>query len=290
MDYVSFYWNYLKTPSPNEAYRGIDHYPNVYYEAALWTLLFCVGHIILPFIYPILLPRWYKSLTSEEKVLSRSYTWAAVHHTVVVSLAFVHLVEDVYAYYDTGLAGGGRVLEDGTRVGNIIYGQKELIPVAFTLAYYLSDTIMYSIPSGELMYCVHHVFCLMITLAALYGPGEICRMIPHAYIVDITSILLGFIWFGETAKASKSIIFALKLSFATLFFITRVVNYPMLLYAYFIYIPSFPNFGFTRFFFLPLLVLQLYWFYLIVLGAISGDSPNNKKKTDEDKQSKGKNE
>lgn len=255
---MQVYWTYLQRVPPDESLRGYQYLPTLYQDIFTWMVVFSLGYIALPHVLKYVWPTWYDSLDKRKKREMPSYVICLFHHLRVVPIAYYHFYEDITF--------------NEFQLKDVRYAKKGLALVAFTLAYFGADTLFYAIPDalhGKYEYIIHHVLTIYLVMSSLYGPGELCRIIPHLYMCETSNILFNFAWLLRlTGYRDSQLVAGIEMSFAAAFFLTRVINLPINSYFVLKY-PNIVGLGLARHVLLPLSILQFFWFYKVVKGIFS---------------------
>jgi hypothetical protein len=75
------YWDFIsRALPPSEDPRGFDAIPDFYYLTILWSVVFTVLNVILPYLSRALFPKWYRALSERDQREFPSYVVCLVHH------------------------------------------------------------------------------------------------------------------------------------------------------------------------------------------------------------------
>jgi len=97
--------------------------------------------------------------------------------------------------------------------------------------------------------------------------GSICKFIPLLLLCDSTNIFFNCAWLMRLTKYRDSIIVkALEMSFLFAFILLRTIHMPCLFLA--IAITKAQYLGFAKHMLLPIVLVQWYWTYLVVVGSL----------------------
>ncbi|KAJ1421379.1 TLC domain-containing protein [Ochromonadaceae sp. CCMP2298] len=150
----------------------------------------------------------------------------------------------------------------------------------FCVGYLMGDTIAFAVPEafrGRFEYLVHHVLTIWLIITAMFGPGNLCRYIPHLLLCDTTNIFFNSAWLlRRSGWKGTSLVSALEMSFALCFLLVRVINLP-LIFLNALMQPCVVQWGAARFTLIPIAGMQWYWFYKIASTIISRLVPNPRK-------------
>lgn len=251
----SSYWNFLaRKPATDVIQRtGIEEYPYFFQESLLWSLFFSIIYAITSFSLKTLWPIWYKTLTPRKQKDFPSYVVCLIHHIVRVPNAWVHVLVDF--------------MRSDTEAAVFNYVKFEAVVGPFCIGYFVSDLLWYAIPEafrGEFEYLIHHIATLLIISSSIYEHAYLCRWIPHLLICDTTNMFFNTAWILRTVGFKDTVfVQCLEIMFAISFLFTRVINMPCFLFV--VATSSYGSgLGYARIAFLPLGLLQWYWFSKIV--------------------------
>lgn len=250
------YFNYLTHPLvPSKA--GIHYMPYFYRDVILMSLLFSLLYILVPLLTKIFFNDWYYKLDKKKQEDYPSYLVCLVHHFLLVPRSWIHVVQDYQRGNDS--------LVD--------YGAMEVIVAPICIGYLISDTIFYAINEvfahNKFDYVLHHICTLILVMFTIMSKdGSICKFIPLLLLCDTTNIFFNCAWlFRLSPKYRESIIVkAFEMSFLFSFLILRTVHMPCLFYA--IYNKKAQFLGFAKHMLVPIVLVQWYWTYLVVMGSL----------------------
>lgn len=231
--------------------------PTFFTDLVIYSIAFIVIYVLAATLPARIAPKWY---TSDEVIKKRSeipsFTISLAHHLVVVPLAIFLLCEDWNR--DDSAAHENDYLEDGSVV------------VAFTFAYFIVDTLLYAVPEaikGKTEYLYHHFLALLLISAAIFCDNIIGKFYAHILICELSTVLFTAAWFMRLAGyRGSSIVVMLELLFAFTFFLTRIVNMPLVLYSVWNHAVSL---GVMKYTLIPIQGMQIYWFVKIVMTLTS---------------------
>lgn len=171
-----------------------------------------------------------------------------VHHAVAVPFSIYHIYMDVYVY------------------DMVDYTQLYVIIIPFTLGYFISDLVIYTLPEamqGRYTYFLHHVFALVLLVGVFEADSVVVRFLPHMLLMELSTIFFTWAWFLRLWGYRASLIVkVLEMLFVVAFFLVRIVHVPVFLYCIRNHLQSM---GICRFFFGPVILMQVYWFGKIVI-------------------------
>lgn len=251
---LSEYWNFIDRELLEDgATRGVDAVPHFFYKIVLWSIAFSLLHILVPLLVKTLFPAWVQRLDPADRKDYASYMVCLLHHVYLVPIAWARI------YDDWQLTDSQAVMFD--------YGVINAVVAPVCLGYLIGDTLCFALPEAinlRFEYLVHHVLILWLVLTAAFGPGPLCRFIPHLLICDTTNILFNSAWLMRRLGMRDSFfVLILEILFAVAFFFTRVVNLPLVFLSVSMK-PFGAALGWARYSFAPISLLQWYWFYRIV--------------------------
>eukprot|EP01040_Poterioochromonas_malhamensis_P000210 gene210-220_t len=255
--YIDFV--YRKLPSHHSP-TGFNVIDNFYLIVAGWTLIFVAWYYLFDYLGKRLFPVWYKQLPERKRREFPVYAMCLVHHFVVVPRAWIHVFQDFFRFPND--------------LSDILYVYLEAPMVPFSFGYLLGDTLVYALPElfkvGTYDYLLHHVLSSWLLVNAMSSSGHMMRYTPHLIICDTTNILFNIAWLLRTSEIFRgsSIVKTLEIGFALLFLPTRVINLPLILWAAFNQEYA-KELGISRYAFIPIILLQFYWFVKIVTGISS---------------------
>lgn len=261
MNVLTNYLNFILRSLPeHESATGMDVSDHFYHRLVFWTAFFTVLFFVFKNGGKKFFPTWFQQLTDRKRKEYPAYATCLVHHLAMVPRAWIHIVRDF--------------TRTSVELSIISYPTVEATIAPFCLGYLLGDTICYALPelifSGGMEYMIHHVLTAWLVFASMFVNGHLLRFIPHLLICDTTNIFFNIAWLLRTSDAwrGSSIVIVLELAFAFFFLITRVINMPLAFYA--IYRSKYSEeLGWARITFIPIALLQWYWFSKIVAGISS---------------------
>jgi len=291
------YWGFLNRPPPIAPGRGIEGIPHLWRDSALLFLGFSFAFVTLPSLLSRLFPKWYASLDEKKKREIPSYVVCMIHHFYVVPRSWYHI------YLDLQLQGEAALLVD--------YAPLEAVVSPVCIGYLAADTLFYALPNLSVEYMVHHTLTLFLVWKGINAPSYIVRFIPHLLICDTTQIFFNTAWLlrlagwrapdkddtkeegqeGKESAKDKSqvaavdpslswkiqIVTFLEMSFAVFFLLLRVINMPLTFLVITLNGKA-VSMEWARFVYLPLTLLQTFWFSKIAKAVIFGRSKGGKGK------------
>lgn len=240
--YIQFIF---RPPSTEVLPSGASTVENFYLKCALWSLLFILLNGIVPYVSKRYLTSWYESLTPRKRSEMPAYVVCLVHHFLLVPVAWWHIIQDI------------------NRSSDHDYSLTESWVSPISVGYLVGDTIGYALPEafhGRFDYIIHHVLTLWLVWSTIFASGQMLRFVPHLLICDSTNIFFNIAWLiRSTTWKDAAIVTTMEIIFALLFLVCRVINMP-LVFAAVVYHGLDKTIGWSSFTFLPISLLQWYWF------------------------------
>ena len=262
--YLNFVFRELPTyPTPN----GFDVNEYFYWKVTGWTFFFIGWYYLFYFGGKWLFPVWYQKLPDRKRREYPVYAMCLVHHFVVVPRAWIHILQDFY--------------RTPAELPLIHYVHLEAPMVPFSFGYLLGDTFIYALPElfriGTYDYLLHHLLGSWLLISAMSISGHMMRYTPHLIICDTTNILFNIAWLLRTSEQYRdsTLVMGLEIGFALLFLPTRIINLTLMLVSAIQQEPAM-ELGLARFTLLPIILLQFFWFYKIIMGISSRLSPTER--------------
>lgn len=269
------YHAFLRRPRPNTATVGGASMGDWFYVYTCgWAVFFTVCFLVIPVVSRRFFPVWWDSLKTtvkgrngKDKVIDYrrdfpSYVVCMMHHVVVVPRSWYRI------YQDYNLPRSQWATFD--------YGPVDYIVAPFLLGYLLSDSICYALPNLSVEYILHHTFTIAVTAAGHSSDSYLSRFIPHLLSSDTTQLFFNGAWllkrFGW--KDDSPLCMLLEILFVFAFPCVRIIILPMAFLTVTLN-GSAIGFGWVRYMFLPLSLMQYYWFSKIIsrLWKIVSPSP-----------------
>ena len=262
------YWNFVSRPMPLTTTTGFDAlgYEYFFYLSCKWTVVFCGLHL---FVNALCRQKrfasWWQGLSAEHRRDFSTYTVVMVHHVYVVPRSWWRMYSD-YQVRPEDFA-------------TMDYGPLDSIVSPILTGYLIADTIFYALPQKSIQYLIHHTVTMAIVLGGNSGNNYLTRFIPHLLVSDTTQLLYNTSWilkrFGW--KDNSPICLTLEILFAVMFPIVRVFIMPVA----FLRVGIAETLGnpneqtlakegmrLGRFSFLPLFIMQLYWYSLVLTRVV----------------------
>eukprot|EP01039_Chlorochromonas_danica_P009596 gene9596-10607_t len=260
---LRIYWEFIfREPSKVFIPTGGSSVNALYEKTVVWSVFFTLLNYLVPFLAKTCLSSWYKSLTPRKRDEMPAYAICLVHHFLLVPVAVLHIWQD-FQRSDV----------------NHDYSLTESWVSPISLGYLIGDTIGYALPEllrGRSEYLIHHVLTLWLVWSSIWGPGQLLRYIPHLLICDSTNICFNLAWLLRTTSWRESgVVTVLEVSFCILFLVFRVVNLPLVFLTVTMHGLD-QGIGYARFTFLPIAILQWYWFSKIASGLYERLCPSKK--------------
>lgn len=256
----NYYWHFMsRQPAPDfHQLTTIEVFPNFFTETLWWTLFFTGFFLVTSKALKTLFPKWQGSLSSKKQKELPAYIVCLFHHIVRVPNAWIHVLSDFYRIDSEAATMSYCVIEAG--VG------------PFAIGYLTGDLICFAIPEalrGEFEFLIHHVAIIVIVSYSTFQHPYVCRWIPHLLICDTTNLLFNTAWILRTTNLKESfVVKALEIGFAASFLFTRVIHLPVV----FLVVAASPygdGMGWCKLFFLPMVLLQWYWFSKIAVTTLN---------------------
>lgn len=262
------YWNFISRELPiNPFPTALDIITDFYYKTVLWSLFFCILHIITPLLLRNIFPSWFSSLSTRDKRDIGSYVVCTVHHLAMVPTAWVHIYNDSLLSPEIATS--------------VQYAVVESSVAPFVIGYLVGDTLCYAVQEMFALrfeFMIHHVLTLALIYSALAGPGYFCRFIPHLIICDTTNIFFNFAWLlRRSGFKGTSVVTLLEVFFAFSFLLVRAINLPVV-FLQTMFHPEVAQWGWARYTLAPIALMQWYWFSKILTSMVRKLMPESAKK------------
>jgi hypothetical protein len=267
---ISQYLNFMLQPVSTEVtVTALEMIPDMNLHTLYVTIGFIVVMASVPLLCKSLFPAWYCSLNDKKKQDLPTYLSSMLHHGTVVPLSWYYIYLD-YQFLQTGSV--------------INYAPFMQFAAPVCTGFIVADTLFYAIPMvlrGNFEYIIHHVLALWMIFSILTGSGQLMRYLPHIIICDTTNAIFNSAWLLRlTGLKDSLIVTALEMSFATMFFLLRNINLSLTFYVMFTSVEG-QSYGYGRFVFPFLSLMQFYWLFCIVRSLIkkAGEAKNKMKKS-----------
>ena len=253
----------LGRPEPEVAQTMLVHDQQQFaYHCFLSSVYFSALCLGLPRLIKHVYPKFYAGLDDTKLSELPAFTSGFMHHIVIVPIGLL----EIYRDYMRHLA----------KDFNIDY-VRALTPavsaVPFTFGYILGDTLFLAI--GELLkgkwaYAIHHGATFVLYYVLLKAQGPIIRYMPHLFVCEASNLVFEVAWFLRAAGYRDSLaIQIVEILFVVVFFVTRIVNLPICVWAVLI-LPGTKLLPAVLPWTLGVVVLlQIYWF-IRILQVITG--------------------
>lgn len=254
-DVVKNYWSFLNRQPPDINFeRGIEVYPNFFFDSLLWGGFFSLLFLIASNLFKSIWPGWYNSLTPRKQKELPSYVVCLVHHFIRVPGGWINVFKDFF--------------RTEVEYKSLNYAVVEASIGPFCMGYFIGDLVCFAAAEalkGEFEYLIHHVVIITIISASVFQHSFLCRWIPHLLICDTTNLFFNCAWLLRTTSLKDTILVqSLEIMFAISFLFTRVINMPCFLYV--VATQEYGSgLGWYRLSFIPLALLQWYWFSKVVV-------------------------
>ena len=247
------YWKFMTRPISDEPTpTALDMAPDYYLHTLYYTIAFVIIMALIPVTYSRLYPTWYKELNERKKSEFPAYLSSMLHHFTVVPLAWIYIYKDFMAV--------------GTN-GSVDYTDFLWFAAPFCTGFVLADTIFFAIPlcfRGNFEYIIHHALAIWMIYSILCGSGHLMRFLPHLVICDTTNAVFNVAWLLRlTGYKDSPIVPVLESTFALLFFLLRNINLSLVFGIMFMS-PEGQSYGYGRYVFPMISMLQFYWLVKIV--------------------------
>ena len=267
MDLIHTYWRFMnRQPDASDTWKsGIEEYPNFFYDSLLWGAFFSGLYLATSTVLKTLWPKWYNSLTPRKQKELPSYVVCLVHHFVRVPGGWTNVIRDFN--------------RSEVETATLNYAVVEASVGPFCMGYFIGDLLCFALVEalhGEFEYAVHHVVVMVIISASVFQHPFLCRWIPHLLICDTTNIFFNCAWLLRTVGLKDTVLVqTLEILFAVSFLFTRVINMPCVLYV--VATQSYGyGLGWYKLSFIPLALLQWFWFFKIAATTFKRLRPANK--------------
>jgi hypothetical protein len=221
------------------------------------VLLSCAFFMSLFFISPKLLKSVYQnpSISSQVKNELPAYLSSLLHHSLAVPYSLWRIMVDA------------RLSPEEYAVRNYSSLESDIIP--FSFGYLLCDTAFYALGAAQRGNCetlVHHILAMGLFYLSYVCPGHILRFVPHVIICESSAIFFNLAWLLRNIFHQRGSVVCriCEYLFAALFFVTRVVNLPMVAWAGLDMAGDMLMLG--RVLWYPIISMQYYWFAKIVMS------------------------
>jgi hypothetical protein len=250
MDTFNIYWSFMNRTPTSSSTTGIEVLPNLLRDTVFYSVLFSLVFSIITPIMSAVFSKSYVSLPERKKQEVPSYIVCLLHHFVAVPFAWQRVYSDF------------NLLNEA--VQTIDYAVLNAVIAPWCIAYLITDSLFFAIPEathGKFSYIIHHFLVITLVISSLYGPGSILRYIPHLLISDTTNIFFNTAWLLRlTGRKDSLTVTFLEICFTISFFFVRTMHMPIL---FWVISSQSEILGFMKFCFVPIVLLQWYWFYKI---------------------------
>ena len=268
--FINMYWEFVtRPPSTIPTPSGLELLPNFIQDSLIWTVIFSLFFIAIPFFIKNFSFTWYESLEKRKKIELPSYCVCLIHHYFMVPRAWIHVFNDFILPIN--------------QYNLINYSLIEAKIAPFCMGYLISDTLFYALPQliNEMKYeyIIHHILTIYLVYCTISSnSGTINRFIPHLLICDTTNIFFNTAWLLRLTSMKNSLLVTiLELIFALSFLLTRVINLSCVFYGLLNH-PNVNELGYAKYTLMPIALLQWFWFYKIMRTMIVRLNPSKKSK------------
>lgn len=243
VSYVDFIF---RPPPPNQALSLSQTSDDILLLSLCSFAAFSVACMLLPHV----LRRYTTHLDDQQKRAELPvYICSLLHHLVVVPCAFLSILRDY----------------NSTEAPNYVVLNGWWIP--FSFGYLLADTLFYAIGAaahGQVETLFHHILGGGLFYLAYICPGHILRFVPHILMCESSAICFNSAWLLRNICGYRDgfIIHTVEIMFAVLFFLTRVVNLPLVCWAVLDLAGDLLFLGRAVLF--PIIGLQYFWMFKIL--------------------------
>ena len=225
------------------------------FAAAL--VFFCLQLCIVRFL-KVVYPHWWEKLPVTKQSAIPPCIVGLMHHFVVIPVA----AWAMYEYYTSG-----QLL-----TASHVYGLS-----LFSFGYLSVDTLFYAIPEsmrGNHEYSIHHVLAVWVTVALADAKSpDMLLLVPDILMCELSTIFFAIGWImRSTSYKTSTVIKPLEILFAISFFFSRCIN---LSWSVFRCWHVSEEIGPARFTLIPIVLMQWFWMYKIVMSVMS---PKKEKK------------
>jgi hypothetical protein len=282
-------WNFLiRHPQALTNETLLTANPNLLFHTFLWAIYFSVIYVLAASLPRYFYPQWYKSLPAKKKSELPTYPLALSHHLIIVPISMY------YIYLDYSLPSQQ---EDPNSLPFNYFNAYSPI-LSYSFGYFIADIILYTLPealSGRPAYFIHHLFALGLLFSVSQATGPCVRALPHLLLMELSSIFFSLAWIlRQVGFRGSFLVSILEYLFVLFYFILRIIHLPLLLYTLVDHVHSLGPFQYCL---VGVMLLQVYWFYLILqtlrvrdLGGGKGAATGEGKDKGKGDERKGKNE
>ena len=253
----------MSRPIPDEiALTPLQMAPNFYLHTLYYSVAFVAIMASISPIFGTLFPSWYKALNDKKREELPAYVTSMFHHFSVVPMAWYFIYMDYTSTIDCA--------------------QFVWFAAPFCTGFVIADTIFYAIPlcfRGNFEFALHHILAIWMVFTILSGSGHLIRFLAHIIICDTTNAVFNIAWFLRLSKYKDSVAVTIcEVSFAVLFLNLRCINLSTVFGILFFSHLGEASYGFGRYVFPILSVMQFYWLYKILQATLQKVFPAKNKK------------
>jgi hypothetical protein len=256
----------------HETFTGKEAVPDFFTRLVFWSIFFISFYRGSDICLRLFFPQWYEQLSDRKKREFPSYVTCSLHHLVVIPHAILALYRDYFRTED--------------ELSAVHYAQLEAPIFPFIMGYLTADMICFAIPelrkTGKVEFLVHHLVSLLLMGGSFYANGHVMSIAPHLMISELANVFFNVAWITRTLGDDYkdiSLVKSCEMIFAVLYFLLRVINFPIAVYKL-IFSPYASSLRGFQFALLPLVFLQFFWFSKIVSSIFSRGIGGSKKMTD----------
>lgn len=229
--------------------------PNLLPHTFLWAIYFSFIYFIANSLPRYLYPQWYQTLSKKKKTELPTYPLALSHHLIIVPLSMY------FIYLDYLLPSQ----EEDPNYLPFNYFKAYSPILSYSFGYFVADLILYTLPevlSGRPAYFIHHLFAIGLLFSVSQASGPCVRALPHLLLTELSSIFFSIAWILRQVGFRGSLIVTLfEHLFVLFYFLLRIIHLPLMLYGLVDHVHSLGPFQYCL---IGVMVLQVYWFYLII--------------------------
>jgi hypothetical protein len=249
---------------------------DVYRDIFVWSAFFFFVYLILPYLLPRVFSTLYERIPPQKRNAVTSYLCSLIHHIVVVPVAIHRVMTIENSEFVSSI-----MLSHSQPLSGHAKAMMHCESAPFMSGYLVADFFLFAIPEalkGKYEFFVHHLLALGVVCIVPYITVEVAPLCSRVMIMEMTSIFFAMAYILRSVGYAKSfVVLLLEGLFASSFFFVRVVSMTRLvLDVYDGLIVNNKTDESQRTLgkcivalFLPVALLQIYWFVLIVKKTVS---------------------